>query len=1060
MNTRTFLLLAFVSFSSLAVFHHFTVADKTAPEPKTVLVRVSVDSENAGYEAYRAMDGDAGTMWHSQFNLPPNGQSMPHPISCGYGYACGYDHRWQAEEPAVEDAENDDPWCAVRKENNAACPHELRIDLGGVFMIEGFRYTPRADGQPNGTIADYELYISSDPDAKLNMGDPVVKGKFEGDKTKFEIMFERPIESRLMKFVALSEKNGQPFTSIAEFEPICDGVKFVVAQNPDGNNAQAHLVRMPNVSGDPKMQERIDEWNLLTERLKNRTYWQAIKGEVYDDNSLIHPEDRDPLDVALRRMKALFKESRSEDIADLSDEKLFDVRVEKIPIEKTDDRFRLFKFICDAKAVIFAEQLMDEAIGAREILFVKRHRSTYQHMCDQFYGRTQRPGGGLFVLTIPEDGNITKVAVRNLLENSVVENGRLKGKKLEGGSFLSPDVSFDGKKIAFAYVECTGPSDHFWHLDVTKGHWDIGRSYHIFTCNSDGSELRQITDGTWNDFDPCWLPNGRVAFISERRNGYLRCGRECPTYTLYDMNPDGTKMRCLSYHETNEWNPSVTNDGKILYTRWDYVDRYGCIVHHPWLTSLDGRDPREVHGNYSHRHRRADAEFDCRAIPGSPKYIATGGPHHGQSYGSLIIIDPRVEDDDAMGPVKRITPDVGFPESQGGGEVYGTPWALNEKFFLCVADFAYQPGAGIPGAARGRGNDGIYIGDVFGNRELLYRDPEIACISPMPLKARPVPPVQPDLIDPEDIVDQPYVGIRENVRSAYASDEEARKIAPKTGEPLTGTMSLVNVYDSLRPFPEATKIKELRIIQLLPMSVPSGAPPHHTGKQEASSLDSVNIARAVLGTVPVEPDGSAHFELPAEIEFQFQAIDEDGLAVQSMRSSSYLQPGENLSCNGCHEQKLTAPVRYTVQPQAFSRPASKIVPENVPGAYPFSYPRLVQPVLDQHCVDCHAKPESKTFSLAKEPIRNRFYESYNNLVSKYGFTNYGDPLRTTPGKFGAKAAPLYKILKDGHYDVKLSDEEMHRIVLWLDCISNFYGVYEKEGGEAQLRGEVVFPTLE
>jgi len=516
----------------------------------------------------------------------------------------------------------------------------------------------------------------------------------------------------------------------------------------------------------------------------------------------------------------------------------------------------------------------------------------------------------------------------------------------------------------------------------------------------------------------------------------------------------------LSFHETNEWNPSVTHDGKILYTRWDYIDRYGCTVHHPWITTLDGRDPREVHGNYSHRHRRPDMELDCRAIPGSHKFIATAAPHHGQSFGSIVMVDPRAEDDDAMGPVKRLTPDVGFPESQGGGQVYGTPWALSEEYFLCVADFAFQPGASIPGVQGGsyaRGNYGIYLCDIHGNRELIYRDPEIACMSPMPLAPRPMPHVLSTTPHSATINHEPYVGIRKDSRIAYQEADGMISASHRTQA--TGTLSLMNVYDSLRPFPKGTKIKELRIVQLLPMSVPSGQPPHQIGVTEGSSYGSVNLARWVLGTVPVEEDGSAHFEMPAQVEFLFQALDENGLAVQSMRSASYVQPGESLSCIGCHEKKGGAPPMK--QPKAMLRATSTIKPETVPGAYPFSYPLLVQPILDQHCVECHAQPESNTFSLAKEPIgENKFYASYNNLVPKYGFTYYGDPLRTIPGGYGAHAAPLYEILKAGHYDVKLSDEEMHRIVLWLDCLSNFYGVYEQAGGEAQLRGEVVWPTLE
>ena len=1038
----------------------------TAADVKIVPVQVFADSENAEYEAYRAMDGDPRSMWHTQFSHEPNIHLCPHPISCGYNYTCGYDHPG-ATIPAspgfmaLPEGTQPLPWIGIQDDhkeigaaqaelfgiakkpgNNSAAPHAFGIDLGDVYTLTGFTYTPRTD-QGNGTFGKYELYLAREvADGKAVFGEPIASGEFQGSQPTQTIDFGQSVDARYVKFVQITSRNGAPFGSIAECQPIAEGYRFI-ASGSGQLQANAKLVaRMPVAPDNSELQERIDEWNLLAERFKTPLYWDAIKDEVASPVSLILPEDRDPLDVILRRVTAML-----EDCGVRMPPRFVDM-AKNIPVENHDERFGAF---CDLCAFRKDSMLKTDANpfvaknAPREYLFLKRHRSSFWHMCDQFYGRSQPAGGGLFVL------NIETGEVRNLLENSVVESGRLKGQKLDKGSFLSPDVSFDGKKIAFAYVECEGELHrHIDTLDVTRGHSDIGRSFHIFTCNADGGNLRQITDGTWNDFDPCWLPNGRMAFISERRNGYLRCGRDCPTYTLYDMNPDGTQMRCLSFHETNEWNPSVTNDGKILYSRWDYVDRFGCVVHHPWVTTLDGRDPRQVHGNYSHRHRRPDTEFDCRAIPDSHKFIATGAPHHGQSFGSLILIDPRAEDDDAMGPVKRLTPDVGFPESQGGGHVYGTPWPLSEKYFLCVANFTYQPGASIPDR-----RDGIYLCDIYGNRELLYRDPEIACISPMPLAARPAPHFLPTTYDIASIEHEPYMGLRKGGRI------EKHEADGNISEPSTqafGTLSLANVYDSLRPFPNDTKIKELRIIQLLPMTMPSGYNPHEIGFREGSSGDSVNLARYVLGTVPVEEDGSAHFEMPAQIEFQFQAIDEDGLAVQSMRSSSYVQPGETVSCSGCHERKSDA--APTIQPKAMLRSASKIKPETVPGAYPFSYPLLVQPVLDKHCVDCHANPESKTFSLAKEPINGKFYASYNNLARKYGFTAYRDPLRTTPGKFGAHAAPLYKILKDGHYDVKLSDEEMHRIVLWLDCLSNFYGVYEKEGGEAQLRGELAWPTLE
>ncbi len=156
----------------------------------------------------------------------------------------------------------------------------------------------------------------------------------------------------------------------------------------------------------------------------------------------------------------------------------------------------------------------------------------------------------------------------------------------------------------------------------------------------------------------------------------------------------------------------------------------------PWLTTLDGRDPRPVHGNYSPRPVRPDMEVDCRSIPGSHKLIATAAPHHGQAYGSLILIDPHQADDDGMGPVKRITPEIGFPESQGGTQVYGTAWPLSEDYYLCVYDGSMRFGGGRQGGSFLRGDYGVYLVDAFGNRELLYRDPSIASLSPIPIQTR------------------------------------------------------------------------------------------------------------------------------------------------------------------------------------------------------------------------------------------------------------------------------------------------------------------------------------
>ncbi len=782
------------------------------------------------------------------------------------------------------------------------------------------------------------------------------------------------------------------------------------------------------------------EFACLQRDMRDRLHNAQFDGQACHPQANIWETDRDPVDIVLRRTAALLEDlqhtSPSPRLAALGKElQILEDANADVDIQDEAARFVLFEKICGVRRKIaFTNTLLD----FDELLFLKRHRSNFNHMCDQYYGVNAQPGGGLYVLS---DLFGESPQVRNLLAESTVERGRLAGQKLEAGSFLAPDLSYDAGAITFAYVECVGEKEHRHHTDLSRGHWHEGRCYHVFKVNADGSGLEQLTDGTWNDFDPCWLPNGRIALITERRGGYLRCGRVCPTYTLFDMAADGTNMRCLSYHETNEWHPSVTNDGRILYTRWDYIDRHGCVAHMPWVTSVDGRDSRVVHGNFALRQDRPDMELDCRAIPGSHKFVATAAPHHGQSFGSLVVVDPRIPDDDKMAPVGRLTPEVGFPETQGGAQIYGTPWPLSEKYFLCAYDAQMPPGVGGQGHAYVRGNYGLYLIDVFGNKELLYRDAQIACQNPIPFVPRQTPPNVSEQIVQED-KDQRYVAP-----------------TPEGVEEPEATVAVLDVYDSMKSWPEGTKITALRVVQILPMTVPSGSPPHEIGFRLPSGRDSVILARAVLGTVPVEEDGSSHFTVPAHKEIYFQALDERGLAVQSMRSATYLQAGERLVCAGCHEPRQQTP-RITDQiPLAMLRSPSKLKPE-VAGAKPFSYARLVQPVLDAHCVSCHAEHPEKAMNLAREPLENKWYASYANLTKDYGFWNYGDPLRTTPGKFGAHASKLLKLLDEGHYDVKLSEEELHRITLWLDLSSVFYGVYEKEGGEAQLRGEVVYPTLE
>ncbi|MHC4250358.1 MAG: HzsA-related protein [Planctomycetota bacterium] len=765
-------------------------------------------------------------------------------------------------------------------------------------------------------------------------------------------------------------------------------------------------------------------------RHKHQKRYELLESQTFHKEALIRDADRDPVDVVLRRTRALLSDIRRlkgvKNLSSLAGQ--FDrLDRENASTQLTDSaaRRKLFDRACTLRrAVAFCNPLLD----FDKIIFLTHHKARYHHMCDQYFGFHAVPGGGVYVISDPFG---EKPVVRDVLEDAVVANGRLKGQRLSGrGSFISLDLNYDGKTMLFAWTEAAR----------TVSKWTPQSTYHVFEAAVDGSMLRQLTDGNWNDFDPVYLPNGRLAFISERRGGFLRCGgRPDPTYTLHGMMADGSDIIPLSSHETHEWHPSVDNEGMIVYTRWDYVDRDSDIAHHLWHTTPDGRDPRSFHGNYpGSRESRPWMEMSIRAVPGSHRYVAVSTPHHGQAYGSMVMLDLRQPDDNAMSQVKRLTPEVLLPESESApgaphgrgthkprAEVYGTPWPLSENYHLCVYD---------PGQRR----YGIYLVDVFGNRELVYRDPSVPCLDPIPLRARTRPRVLPTM-----------------TRLAKADRVGGGPGADKA------TIGVVDVYDADFKWPEATKIKALRIIQLFPKTTPAANKPN-------ISMGNQSLARGVVGTVPVEADGSAYFEAPVNVPIYFQALDEHGMAVQSMRSATYVKPGERLVCQGCHERKQGALPSKRTSAHALQRAPSRIR-KDVDGSYPLSYPRLVQSVLDRNCVTCHEKNVKKKAPdlTGSDSGKYGWSRSYRALAPRGYFLhggngwikkNPGGGARSIAGKVGAHGSKLYQMLARGHNKLKLSREDMYRITLWLDCNSNYYGAYHDE--KRQSRGEIVMPELE
>jgi len=646
------------------------------------------------------------------------------------------------------------------------------------------------------------------------------------------------------------------------------------------------------------------------------------------------------------------------------------------------------------RRIIFSHPALD----FDRLLLTKRPPPALSAPGDNYYGLNNCPGPGLVIL---DQWKTDRPRETVLLQA-----------KLPPGCAMHPDVSFDGTRVAFAFADHTPPRER--------------RQFFLYEIHVDGTGLRQITgrsddpltgaDGRMTvlceDYDPCYLPDGGFAFISTRNQGGVRChhgGRYCPTYLLYRCDADGSHVRQLSFGEANEWDPMVMPDGLILWTRWDYINRPVIPTLGLWTIRPDGTAAGHYFGNYTSNPCRI---CQARPIPGSHKIVATTAGHHTMHAGSLILIDRQIAED-GLAAITRLTPEATFPESEPDSPIsFSTPYPLTEDLFL--ASFCPDP---YPASMKHRPRDsgyGIYLVDSLGGRELIYRDPEISCFAPIPVRPRPMPPVLP---------------------SSVAS----------TGAQASGVFFLQDVYQSTQGIARGT-IRHLRVNQLIPQ--PSQRVPY-------SSRVTFEVLKRVLGTVPVDETGSVAFEAPAGVPLQFQALDENGMAVMTMRTFTHLQPGEQASCVGCHEPRTSSPAMQT--PPAAGQ-VLKLEPPAGP-QYPggLSFAKTVQPVLDRYCINCHGLKGTAgkihllgTIDATEQNIAKTFQQllpsvAYASLtrdgrlvkIAQYGRETW----YSRPKDYFAHGGTLAKLLLRGHEEVDLDPESLQRVVDWLDLNAPLYGTY-------------------
>ncbi|MBM3494833.1 MAG: hypothetical protein FJX72_11040, partial [Armatimonadetes bacterium] len=619
----------------------------------------------------------------------------------------------------------------------------------------------------------------------------------------------------------------------------------------------------------------------------------------------------------------------------------------------------------------WAEAVRNGAIGIDRLAVVQRKEINPSHVYT-YHNEGFRPGGALCVYSI-KTGALHRL----------VDAGQ--------GQILDCDVAADGRTILFSWRK--GPNE----------------GYHIYRVGADGSGLRQLTDGPWHDYNPCHLPDGGISFLSTREPRFAYCWIS-PVGLLHRMEADGSRVRRLSSNLINDFTPSVMSDGRVLYSRWEYLDRPAIPIQGLWTIRPDGTQVQSYYGN---RVLSPATFMEARQIPGSHKVLCTMTAHNGPARGAIGIIDVEMGNN-AQEAITNLTPDVdiGHAERGDGNHVrgpYENPFPLDSERFLF--------------SARGT----VAVRDYSGTRQAVLLRPRdnMGFYAPQPLKPRRKPLVLSSALPPA------------------GSDEWA-------------TVILQDVYRGLTPEVKRGEVTRIAVIEEMAKPVRTDAERRAFGFQfPVISCGATYAAKKVWGFVPVAQDGSARFLAPPDVPLTFLALDAQGRAVQRMRTFTHFKPGERQACVGCHDHGSRSPalMRAGARPRRLNAPSW--------GVRGFDYASIVQPVLDRRCVSCHSGPtpagkvdlrgdKTDFFNASYEALaRGRDHgglvnSPYVNWIPTYNGWEQ-NILQIAPKAWGSPKSRLADIIVSGHPDaqgrarVRLTDDERLRVLLWIDLNVPYYG---------------------
>jgi hypothetical protein len=621
------------------------------------------------------------------------------------------------------------------------------------------------------------------------------------------------------------------------------------------------------------------------------------------------------------------------------------------------------------------------------LLFTKRHSYSGIHIYDTYY-KWPPGGGGICVLENPAAPR-DQWRIRPVIDPDTPET-------LGFGVYDDPELSWDATRILFTF----------------KGEPEGSTS--IYEIGVDGRGLRRVSDpecaldcykgshGGQHDVYPAYLPDDRVVFLSTRPSGLVPCANS-GVAILHVMNPDGTDMHPISVNNVNEFDPAVLPDGRILFGRWEYVDKNALTIQSLWSMNPDGTQETAV---YANNMVFPESVLDARPVPDTHLIVGTFAKHNSTPRGSIALVDPRLGKNDPKAIENLEHPENPTCDTGESCE----PWPVTSDVFL------------YSGRAQGDQRSSIRMIDRNGRQITLLSDPEICLHSPMLVKPRRRPNAIADVVD---------------------------RSAP------TGRFFLQDIYQGLTGV-QRGEVKHLRVIEETSRVSPTtmgGSPYNQTFLVSAALAFG---AKNYLGIVPVAEDGSAYFEVPSGRAVYLQALDAEGRLVQSMRTFVQASPGTTRSCIGCHEHKYSTSSSAADLANLVGRQPDRLQPESWGSGY-VDFPSRVQPVLDKHCVRCHGGPEgiaagmdlsggwTEHFSISYENLANRREtQLIAYWIAGIDCMNGTAPWSAqifAPRQHGSGAAPLADLLVEGHegYMPDMTRTERDLLMAWIDSNRNAEG---------------------